>query len=101
MRYFYGCAHEQFAPSALLGHAQLADEAGFDGVYCSDHLQPWWEPGESGHAWMWLGAAANATSRVSIGTAVTPAFQRYHPVPAQGFATLEEMFPGRVFLGLG
>jgi coenzyme F420-dependent glucose-6-phosphate dehydrogenase len=33
---------------------------------------------------------------------VTPAVKRYHPVlVAQGFATLEEMFPGRVFLGMG
>jgi coenzyme F420-dependent glucose-6-phosphate dehydrogenase len=102
MRYFYGCAHEQFRPSALLRHAQLAEEAGFDGVYCSDHFQPWWEPGESGQAWVWIGAAAQATSRPMIGPAVTPALERYHPaLVAQAFATLEEMFPGRIFLGLG
>src|SRR5690242_8058298 len=80
MRYFYGPAHEQFRPSELLRHAQLAEEAGFDGISCSDHLQPWWEPGESGHAWMWLGAAAQATRGCMIGTGVTPALQRYHPV---------------------
>jgi alkanesulfonate monooxygenase SsuD/methylene tetrahydromethanopterin reductase-like flavin-dependent oxidoreductase (luciferase family) len=45
VRYFYGAAHEQFKPSELLRHAQLAEAAGFDGVYCSDHFQPWWEPG--------------------------------------------------------
>src|SRR4051812_15407568 len=101
-RYFYGCAHEQFPPSQLLRHAQLAEQAGFDGVTCSDHLQPWWEPGQSGQAWMWLGAAAQATSRCALGPAVTPALARYHPVlVAQGFATLEEMFPGRVFLAMG
>jgi coenzyme F420-dependent glucose-6-phosphate dehydrogenase len=102
MRYFYGCAHEQFRPSELLRHAQLAEDAGFDGICCSDHLQPWWESGESGHAWIWLGAAAQATSRVPLGTGVTPALERYHPVlVAQAFATLEEMFAGRVFLGFG
>jgi len=26
-----------------------AERAGFDGLSASDHLQPWWEPGESGH----------------------------------------------------
>jgi coenzyme F420-dependent glucose-6-phosphate dehydrogenase len=37
-----------------------------------------------------------------IGTAVTPAVKRYHPaLVAQAFATLEELFPGRVFLGVG
>jgi coenzyme F420-dependent glucose-6-phosphate dehydrogenase len=102
MRYFYGAAHEQFTPRALLRHARLAEEAGFDGIYCSDHFQPWWEPGQAGHAWMWLGAAAQATERCVIGPAVTPALARYHPaLVAQGFATLEQMFPGRVFLGMG
>ena len=101
MRIYYGAAHEQFTPSDLLRHAQLAVEAGFDGVYCSDHFQPWWEPGESGHAWPWLGAVG-ATTKTDIGTAVTPAVRRYHPaLVAQAFATLEEMFPGRVFLGYG
>ena len=102
MKVFYGAGHEQFAPSLLLRHAQLAERAGFDGVFCSDHLQPWWEPGESGHAWPWLGAVGASTQRVQLGTAVTPAVARYHPVlVAQGFATLEELFPGRVFLGVG
>src|SRR3954469_20834630 len=102
MQIYYGAGHEMFKPSALLKHAQLAAEAGFDGIGCSDHLQPWWEPGESGHAWPWLGAAGATTDKVKLGTAVAPAVARYHPVlVAQGFATLEEMFPGRVFLGYG
>jgi coenzyme F420-dependent glucose-6-phosphate dehydrogenase len=102
VRYFCFCAHEQFPPSDLLRQAVEAERAGFDGVGCSDHLQPWWEPGESGHAWVWLGAAAQATERVPIGTGVTPAGPRYHPVLiAQAWATLEEMFPSRPFLGVG
>src|SRR5581483_6818613 len=84
---FYGVGHEQFPPSVALRHAQLAAEAGFDGVFCSDHFQPWWEPGESGHAWPWLGAAGASVDGVQLGTAVTPAVRRYHP--------------GRVFLGYG
>ena len=76
--------------------------AGFDGVACSDHLQPWWEPGESGHAWVWLGAAGQATDGFAIGTAVTTPGPRHHPVLiAQAWATLERMFPGRPFLGIG
>jgi coenzyme F420-dependent glucose-6-phosphate dehydrogenase len=101
-RYFLGCAHEQFHPRDLLEQAVAGERAGFDGIACSDHLQPWWEPGHSGHAWVWLGAAAQATERVAIGPAVTVALQRYHPVlVAQGFATLEAMYPGRVFVGIG
>src|SRR5438309_2882741 len=101
-RYFHFCAHEQFRPDDLLRQAVEAEHAGFDGIGCSDHLQPWWEPGESGHAWVWLGAAARATERVPIGTGVTPAGPRYHPVLiAQAWATLEVMFPGRPYLGFG
>ncbi|TMK40139.1 MAG: TIGR03557 family F420-dependent LLM class oxidoreductase [Actinobacteria bacterium] len=102
MRYFHFCAHEQFPPDELLRQAVAAEQAGFDGIGCSDHLQPWWEPGESGHAWVWLGAAGQATRRVPLGTGVTPAGPRYHPVLiAQAWATLEVMFPGRPYLGFG
>jgi coenzyme F420-dependent glucose-6-phosphate dehydrogenase len=102
MRYFHFCAHEQFAPSELLRQAKAAERVGFDGIGCSDHLQPWWDGGESGHAWVWLGAAGAATGAVALGTGVTPAGPRYHPVLiAQAWATLEEMFPGRPYLGFG
>ena len=102
MRYFLGAAHEQFAPSRLLEQAVEAEDSGFEGIACSDHLQPWWEGGESGHAWVWLGAVGQATRRIPLGTAVTPPGPRYHPVLiAQAWATLEELFPGRPYLGVG
>jgi coenzyme F420-dependent glucose-6-phosphate dehydrogenase len=102
MRFYYGVAHEQFPPEDALLQAVEASRAGFDGIGCSDHLQPWWEPGESGHAWVWLGAVGQATKEVAIGTAVTPPGPRYHPaLIAQAWATLERMFPGRPFLGFG
>lgn len=102
MRYWLGLAHEQFPPEDLLQQAREGERAGFEGIACSDHLQPWWEPGESGHAWIWLGAAGQATDEVALGTAVTPPGPRYHPVLiAQAWATLERLFPGRPFLGIG
>jgi coenzyme F420-dependent glucose-6-phosphate dehydrogenase len=102
MKYLYGCAHEQFPPDDLLKQAVEAEEAGFEGISCSDHLQPWWEGGEAGHAWVWLGAVGQATESIPIGTAVTPPGPRHHPVLiAQAWATLETMFPGRPFLGFG
>ncbi len=101
-RYFYGAAHEGFPPSELIEQAVEAEKAGFEGISASDHLQPWWEPGESGQAWTWLGAAGQATEKVELGTGVTAPMFRYNPViVAQAFATLEEMFPGRAFLGIG
>src|SRR5256885_14654928 len=62
-RYFFGASHEEFPPEALLEQAVAAERAGFDGISASDHLQPWWEPGESGHAWVWLGAAGGDPPR--------------------------------------
>jgi coenzyme F420-dependent glucose-6-phosphate dehydrogenase len=105
--YVAALAHERFEPRELLRQAVEAESAGFDGVCCSDHLAPWWAPGEPapaacGNPWVWLGAVGQATSQVSIGTAVTGLVHRYNPVVvAQQVATLESMFPGRAFLGVG
>ncbi|MEA2439245.1 MAG: hypothetical protein QOH76_669, partial [Thermoleophilaceae bacterium] len=84
-RYFFACAHEQFPPDDLLKQAVEAEDAGFDGIACSDHFQPWWEPGESGHAWVWLGAVGQVTSRVPLGTAVTPPGGLGGGAPARAF----------------
>src|ERR1700710_1169209 len=101
-RYFYACGHEQFDPHALLEHAAAAEHAGFDGIGCSDHFQPWWPDGQSGQAWVWLGAVGQATRSIPIGPAVTAPVSRYHPaLVAQAFATLEFLYPGRTYLGLG
>src|SRR4051794_455424 len=101
-RYYLGVSQEEFPPEELLRQAVLAEEAGFDGVSSSDHLQPWWEPGQSGHTWPWLGAAGQATKTVPLGTGVTSTGARYHPaLIAQAWMTLERMFPGRPFLGIG
>jgi coenzyme F420-dependent glucose-6-phosphate dehydrogenase len=51
---------------------------------------------------VWLGAAGQATERIPLGTGVTPTAARYHPVLiAQAWMTLERLFPGRAFLGIG
>jgi coenzyme F420-dependent glucose-6-phosphate dehydrogenase len=101
-RYFLGASQEEFPPEDLLRQAVEAESARFDGVSSSDHLQPWWEGGESGHTWPWLGAAGQATSTVPLGTGVTSTGARYHPVLiAQAWMTMERLFPGRMFLGIG
>ena len=101
-RFWFSASHEQFPPGELLRQAVAAEDAGFDGIACSDHFAPWWPGGQAGNAWVWLGAAGQATRRLPIGTGVTALVHRYHPaVVAQAFMSLEEMFPGRVFLGVG
>jgi coenzyme F420-dependent glucose-6-phosphate dehydrogenase len=101
-RYFYAPAFEQFTPEDLLRQAVAAERAGFDGISCSDHLQPWWDGGESGATWPTLGAIGGATEAVPLGTGVTPTGARYHPaLIAQAWMTLERLNPGRMFLGIG
>jgi coenzyme F420-dependent glucose-6-phosphate dehydrogenase len=104
--YWIALAHERFPPDDLLRQAVEAEQAGFDGISCSDHLAPWWTnetaPTSSGSAWVWLGAAAYATDHAQIGSAVTAIVHRYNPVVvAQNAATLELLAPGRAFLGVG
>ena len=105
--YMIALAHERFAPDDLLRQAVKAEEAGFDGICASDHTAPWWEPGTPapaacGNVWVWLGAVGQATKHIPFGTAVTAIVHRYNPlVVAQQVATLEAMFPGRAFLGVG
>jgi coenzyme F420-dependent glucose-6-phosphate dehydrogenase len=102
MNYWVQLATEQFPPSALVEQAVEAERAGFDAVNVSDHYQPWWEPGHSGQAWTLLGAICHATERVGVGTGVTAPVYRYNPaVVAQFAATVEELSPGRAFLGIG
>ncbi len=102
MKYWTQLAMEQFAPSSVVEQAVAAERAGFEAVNLSDHLQPWWEPGESGHAWVTLGAVGEATESVRLGTGVTAPVFRHNPViVAQAFATLEQLNPGRAFIGIG
>jgi coenzyme F420-dependent glucose-6-phosphate dehydrogenase len=102
MRYWVQLATEQFPPSALVRQAVAAERAGFDGINVSDHFQPWWEPGESAHAWALLGAISAATESAALGTGVTAPVFRHNPATvAQFIATIEEMSPGRAFLGIG
>ena len=99
----YKASAEQFPPRRLLDLAVAAENAGFDSVWTSDHFQPWRHTdGHAPNALVWLGAATQATSRVTLGTSVlTPTF-RYNPaVVAQAFATLGCLAPGRVILGVG
>src|SRR3954451_4644331 len=100
-KYWWAGSHEECPPSELLRQAVEAEQAGFDGLGCSDHFAPWFPDGQSGNALVYLGALG-AQTQLPIGTGVTPVVHRYHPgVIAQAFMSLEELFGGRVFLGVG
>ncbi len=98
----YAAMCEQFHPTDLVRYCRLAEEYGFQSAMVSDHFQPWTpQQGQSAFAWALLGAIG-ATTRLRFGTGVTPPGWRYHPaIIAQAAATLEAMYPGRFYLGLG
>lgn len=99
----YWVAQEQYSPDRLLELATHASVIGFDTIVTSDHFHPWCDTGgQSGHPWIWLTAVAERIKKVEIGTAVTTPLFRYHPaIVAQAFATLDYMYPGRVFITVG
>jgi F420-dependent hydroxymycolic acid dehydrogenase len=96
-------SHEQFRTDRLVAQARAAEQAGFQYVWASDHIQPWQDnEGHSMFPWLTLALVGNSTSSVSFGTGVTCPTYRYHPATvAQAFASLAILNPGRVFLGLG
>lgn len=96
------CSEEQ-SPAELVRCAERAEETGFAFAMISDHFHPWTdEQGQSPFVWSVIGAIAQATKRIRIGTGVTCPTMRIHPaIIAQASATVAAMMPGRFMLGLG
>jgi coenzyme F420-dependent glucose-6-phosphate dehydrogenase len=98
----YAAMCEQFHPNELVEWSRAAEDNGFTAVMVSDHFHPWVpSQGQSAFVWALMGAIGQATN-LRFGTGVTPPGWRYHPaIVAQAAATLEAMYPGRFYLGLG
>jgi G6PDH family F420-dependent oxidoreductase len=98
--YFLSC--EEFGPHELVRQAKLAEAAGFDRVWISDHYHPWIDAqGHSPFVWSVIGALAEATS-LHVTTGVTCPTVRIHPaVVAQAAATSAVLLDGRFALGVG
>jgi alkanesulfonate monooxygenase SsuD/methylene tetrahydromethanopterin reductase-like flavin-dependent oxidoreductase (luciferase family) len=99
----YALSSEEFPPTNLVRYAQRAEEAGFTFALISDHYHPWIDrQGQSPFVWSVIGAIAQVTQRLSLGTGVTCPTMRIHPaIVAQAAATAATMMPGRFFLGVG
>jgi coenzyme F420-dependent glucose-6-phosphate dehydrogenase len=99
----YALSSEEHSALDLVRHAARAEEAGFTFAVISDHYHPWIDrQGQSPFVWGVLGAIAQATERLRVGTGVTCPTVRIHPaIVAQASATAASLMPGRFFLGLG
>jgi alkanesulfonate monooxygenase SsuD/methylene tetrahydromethanopterin reductase-like flavin-dependent oxidoreductase (luciferase family) len=88
---------------ALLDAAVAIDDAGFDSIWCSDHLlaatgnvrDPCFE------AWTTLAAIAASTRRATVGLLVGAVGLRNPGLVAKQAATLDHVSGGRFVLGLG
>lgn len=91
-------------PRTVAQVAVAAEQAGWDGLFVWDHVvhnkrarrgQPFGDP------WMLLTAAALATSRLRLGTLVTPVARRRPEQLARQVATLDSLSGGRVIFAAG
>jgi G6PDH family F420-dependent oxidoreductase len=103
MKIGYWLASEEHGPRALVDNAVLAEKAGYDHLLISDHIHPWVDAqGYSPFVWSVIGAIAQATERIGLGTAVTCPLIRMHPaIVAHAAATCRSLMGDRLFLALG
>jgi coenzyme F420-dependent glucose-6-phosphate dehydrogenase len=99
----FSLSSEEHRPADLVRQAARAEEAGFSFAVISDHFHPWTDrQGQSPFVWCVIGAIAQATGRLRLGTGVTCPLIRMHPgIVAQAAATAASLMEGRFFLGVG
>jgi F420-dependent oxidoreductase-like protein len=87
----------------LLAVARRTEELGFDAFFRSDHYVPFSGDGLPGptDAWTTLAGLARETSRIRLGTLVSPVTFRLPGPLAIAVAQVDQMSGGRVELGLG
>jgi 5,10-methylenetetrahydromethanopterin reductase len=79
----------------VVRQVQLAERLGYDTAWITDtHLV-------CRELWVTLAACAAATSRIRLGPGVTVPHSRHVSVTASAVASLEELAPGRVVIGVG
>ena len=74
---------------------RYAEELGYDRAWVPDSEMIWSD------CYAVMALAAQATKRIKIGTGVAIPGTRIAPVTAHSIATINEIAPGRVFLGIG
>jgi F420-dependent oxidoreductase-like protein len=87
----------------ILALARTAQEAGFESYFRSDHYASF--PGEADRpttdAWATLAGLARETTRITLGTLVSPVTFRLPGNLAKVATTVDEMSGGRIEVGLG
>jgi len=102
MKFGYFLSTEEFKPQELVAQARMAEQAGFEALWVSDHFHPWNdEQGEAPFVWSIIGAISQVCE-LPITTAVTCPTMRTHPaIVAQAAATSAVLTGGRFTFGVG
>ena len=87
-------------PRALADLAREAEAAGWDGFFLWDHITMGWTD-RATDPWIALAAIASSTSRIRIGTTVTPLPRRRPWKVARETVALDHLSGGRFILGVG
>jgi alkanesulfonate monooxygenase SsuD/methylene tetrahydromethanopterin reductase-like flavin-dependent oxidoreductase (luciferase family) len=74
---------------------KLAERAGYDRAWIVDSQMLWED------VWVYMTRALEATDRIQLGVGVANPLTRHYTVSASAAATLAQLHPGRVVLGLG
>ncbi len=94
-------------PRVLAEFAHIAEDAGWDGIFLEDYIvytnseyfslpgNPTYDP------WVSLAAMATRTTRIRLGTSVTPVGRRRPWKLAKEAVTLDHLSGGRVIIGAG
>ncbi len=94
MKFDIGILASQPLP-VIVEQVRLAESLGFDTAWIADtHLV-------CRELWVILTACAAATSRIRLGPGITVPHTRHISVTASAIATLHELAPGRLVLGIG
>jgi alkanesulfonate monooxygenase SsuD/methylene tetrahydromethanopterin reductase-like flavin-dependent oxidoreductase (luciferase family) len=89
-------------PRIAVQLAQIAEESGWDGFFLWDHvLWTWPHPMPASDPFMLLAAMAVATSRIKLGTMITPVPRRRPWTLARQLSTLDHISGGRAIAGVG
>lgn len=87
--------HPYYDAKTVLREIELAERLGYDHIWIGDSQSIWRE------LYVLFGAAAQATTRVYLGSGVTNPVTRIPAVTASAFVTLQELSGGRMILGVG
>jgi 5,10-methylenetetrahydromethanopterin reductase len=84
-----------YEPTEWVELVKWIEDLGFDNLWITDSSM------HAGDCYVYATLALQATSRLTVGTAVTNPLTRHPAITANAFRSLEQLAPGRVACGIG